>query len=44
MNRFCLFDTFEEAKAAIDCGKFGGGCEPGIYKIFSVSVFPDRTM
>jgi len=38
VNSFCLFDDLEEAKAAIDSGKFGGGCEEGIYKIFSVSI------
>jgi hypothetical protein len=36
VNRHCLFDTFETAKSAIDTGKFGKGCEEGIYKIFSV--------
>lgn len=40
VNRFCLFDTLNEAKNAIDAGKFGDGCEDGIYKIFSVSVLP----
>lgn len=37
VNRFCLFDGIDEAKSAIDAGKFGGGCEEGAYKIFSVS-------
>lgn len=41
VNRFCLFDTLHEAKRAIDAGKFGDGCEDGIYKIFSVGVLPD---
>lgn len=36
VNRHCLFETFEAAKSAIDTGKFGKGCEEGIYKIFSV--------
>lgn len=40
VNSFCLFDGLEEAKGAIDSGQFGGGCEEGIYKIFSVSVLP----
>ncbi|MBX7528175.1 hypothetical protein [Qipengyuania vesicularis] len=35
-NRFCLFDSFEEAKDAVDTGKFGGGCEDGLYRIMSV--------
>ena len=36
VNRFCLFDNFEEAKDTIDTGKFGGGCEDGLYRIMSV--------
>ncbi|EAQ28849.1 deoxycytidine triphosphate deaminase [Erythrobacter sp. NAP1] len=35
-NRFCLFDDFYEAKEAVDTGKFGGGCEMGLYRIMSV--------
>ncbi|MDZ4271670.1 MAG: hypothetical protein U0975_03270 [Erythrobacter sp.] len=38
VNRYCLFDDLEEAKEAIENGKFGGGCEDGVYKIFSVSL------
>lgn len=38
VNKHCLFDTLDDAKAAIDSGAFGGGCEDGIYRIFSVSV------
>ncbi|WFL78348.1 hypothetical protein P7228_04595 [Altererythrobacter arenosus] len=37
VNEFCLFDHFDTAKGAIDAGKFGGGCEDGIYRIMSVS-------
>lgn len=35
VNTYCLFDTLEEAKSAIDAGKFID-CKEGIYKIFSV--------
>jgi hypothetical protein len=42
VNSHCLFDTLEAAKAAIDGGMFGGGCEEGIYRIFSVSVVTAR--
>jgi hypothetical protein len=38
VNEHCLFDTLEAAKRAIDTGAFGGGCEDGIYRIFSVSI------
>jgi hypothetical protein len=38
VNEHCLFNTFDEAKQAIDSGAFGGGCEEGIYKIYSVST------
>lgn len=38
VNRHCLFETFQEAKAAIDNGDFGEGCEPGVYRIFSVNL------
>lgn len=44
VNRFCLFDDFADAKSAIDSGKFGGGCEEGIYKIFSVSVLSNPNL
>jgi hypothetical protein len=37
VNEHCLFNTLEEAKRAIDSGAFGGGCEEGVYKIYSVS-------
>jgi len=37
VNRHCLFDTQEDARAAIETGLFGGGCEEGVYRIFSVS-------
>jgi hypothetical protein len=43
VNRHCLFDTFEAAKTAIDSGAFGGGCEEGIYRIYSVNVVPAGT-
>jgi hypothetical protein len=35
VNRHCLFDTFEQAKAAIDAGHFTGS-EPGSLRIFAV--------
>ncbi len=35
-NRYCLFDDFDQAKDAVDSGKFGGGCEEGFYRIMSV--------
>lgn len=38
VNQHCLFDTLEEAVIAINRGAFGGGCEPGRYQIFSVSI------
>jgi hypothetical protein len=38
VNKYCLFDSFSEAKDAVDAGKFGGGCEDGSYKIFSVAL------
>lgn len=37
VNEHCLFDTLQAAKAAIETGVFGGGCEQGVYRIFSVS-------
>lgn len=37
VNSYCLFDSLEEAKSAIDTGKFID-CEEGIYKIFSVGL------
>jgi hypothetical protein len=42
VNSHCLFDTLEAAKAAIDANAFGGGCEEGIYRIFSVSAVSAR--
>ncbi|MXP28382.1 hypothetical protein GRI58_06045 [Porphyrobacter algicida] len=38
VNKYCLFDSFSEAKDAVEAGKFGGGCEEGSYKIFSVAL------
>lgn len=38
VNEHCLFNTFDEAKQAIDRGAFGGGCEDGAYSIYSVST------
>jgi hypothetical protein len=35
VNEHCLFDDFDQAKEAVDAGKFGG-CEQGEYTIFSV--------
>ena len=42
VNEHCLFETLEDAKAAIDRGAFNGGCEPGVYRIFSVSAVLDE--
>jgi hypothetical protein len=38
VNEYCLFNDLAEARSAIDEGKFGGGCEEGLYTIFSVSI------
>jgi hypothetical protein len=35
VNQHCLFDTFEEAKNALESGLFTN-CEPGPYRIFAV--------
>lgn len=35
VNKYCLFNSLDEAKSAIDTGKFID-CKEGIYKIFSV--------
>lgn len=42
VNKHCLFNNLEQARTAIDSGAFGGGCEPGIYKIFSVNSVSDK--
>jgi len=34
-NRHCLVETFDDAKAALEAGKFSGA-EPGPYRIFAV--------
>jgi hypothetical protein len=34
-NAHCLIDTFEQAKAALESGKFSNA-EPGLYRIFAV--------
>ena len=44
VNRHCLFDELAKAKEAINTGAFSGGCEPGVYKIFSVSSVADWTV
>lgn len=36
VNAHCLMSRFEDAKEAIDAGRFGGGCEPGNYTVFAV--------
>ena len=36
VNKHCLFNELAEAVAAIDAGAFGGGCEEGVYTVFSV--------
>lgn len=41
VNDHCLFDDLEQARLAIENGTFGGGCEEGIYKIFSVNSVSD---
>ena len=35
VNRHCLFDSFEQAKAALETGKFDN-TEPGPHRIFAV--------
>ncbi len=35
VNSHCLFDTFEQAKKAVESGKFHE-CEPGPYRILAV--------
>jgi hypothetical protein len=35
VNEHCLFATFQEAKDALETGKFKN-CEPGPYRIFAV--------
>ena len=37
VNEHCLLDGLEDAIAAIDAGAFGGGCEEGVYTVFSVN-------
>jgi hypothetical protein len=36
VNEHCLLDDLEGAVRAIDTGAFGGGCEEGVYTVFSV--------
>ena len=36
VNEHCLLDSLKETVAAIDGGAFGGGCEEGVYTVFSV--------
>jgi hypothetical protein len=36
VNEHCLLDDLEGAVRAIDAGAFGGGCEEGVYTVFSV--------
>jgi hypothetical protein len=38
VNEHCLLASLDAAKDAINMGAFGGGCEEGVYKIFSVAV------
>lgn len=42
VNANCLFDTLDQAIAAIEGGVFGGGCEEGVYRIYSVSRIVSR--
>ncbi len=35
VNRHCLFETFDQAKAALEAGKFDA-CEPGPFRIIAV--------
>jgi hypothetical protein len=39
VNSHCLLDTFEQAKALLECGRVRD-CEPGPYRIFSVYPVP----
>ncbi|MFZ6750339.1 hypothetical protein [Undibacterium sp. Ren11W] len=39
-NKHCLFDTFEEAKSAIETKKFENAGEPGPYRIIAVYSVP----
>jgi len=41
VNKHCLLDSLEVARDAINSGAFGGGCEEGVYKIFSVALVTD---
>jgi hypothetical protein len=41
VNEHCLFNELSDAVAAINTGGFGGGCEEGVYKVFSVNVVED---
>ena len=36
VNKHCLFNSFENAIAAINNGAFGSGCEEGMYTVFTV--------
>ena len=38
VNSYCLFDNFTAAKQAVENSIFGTGCEPGVYRIVSVSL------
>lgn len=38
VNEHCLLTSLDAAKDAINMGAFGGGCEEGVYKIFSVAL------
>jgi hypothetical protein len=42
-NRHCLFKTFDEAKSAIEAGKFEAS-EPGPYRIVAVYSVGDETL
>ncbi len=39
-NQHCLVETFEDAKAALETGRFHN-CEPGPYRIFAVYTVED---
>ena len=38
VNKYGLVDTLVDAVSLIDTGAFGGGCEEGIYRVFSVAL------
>jgi hypothetical protein len=39
-NKHCLFNTFDEAKSAVEGGQFENAAEPGPYRIVAVYIVP----